>query len=213
MRTIDIETWSRRDTFRLFSTFDLPHFGLTAPVDLTAFRPAVKQRGLSFTVAITYIVSRAANEIPEFRYRIHGNTVVEHERAHPSITLLTGDDQLSFCWFEYDPDFRVFVQNAMEEIARIRANPTLTDPGGRDDFLFMTAIPWVSFTDLLHPMIGATDSVPRFAWGKYHQQGDRLQMPLNVQVHHALLDGVHVSKFFLGVQNYLDDPDAVLDGA
>jgi chloramphenicol O-acetyltransferase len=38
-------------------------------------------------------------------------------------------------------------------------------------------------------------------------------MPLNLQVHHALLDGVHVSRFLLRVQEYLSDPDSVLGEA
>ncbi|GAB4479095.1 MAG: hypothetical protein Kow00124_24330 [Anaerolineae bacterium] len=35
-----------------------------------AFRPYVKGRGLPFTVAVVYVITRAANAIPEFRYRI-----------------------------------------------------------------------------------------------------------------------------------------------
>ncbi len=54
------------------------------------------------------------------------------------------------------------------------------------------------------------DSVPRFAWGKYDRQGDRLLMPLDVQVHHALMDGVHVGKYFTLLQSYLDNPESAL---
>jgi chloramphenicol O-acetyltransferase type A len=68
----------------------------------------------------------------------------------------------------------------------------------------------VSFTGMVHPLFGSGDSIPRLAWGKFYEEGGRLQMPLNVQVHHALLDGVHVSRFFLSVQEQLSDPDAIL---
>lgn len=213
MRTIDLEAWSRRGPFELFSAFGFPHFGLTAPVDLTAFRPAVKQRGVSFTVALTYVLARAANEIPEFRYRIRGDTVIEHEVVHPSMTLLTADDQLSFCYFRYEQAFGSYARSAAQEIARVRADPAMEDPPGRDDWLYMTAIPWVSFTGLVHPLSGPTDSAPRFAWGKFAEEDDRLKMPLNLQVHHGLLDGVHVSKFFLRVQEYLTDPGSFLGEA
>jgi chloramphenicol O-acetyltransferase type A len=54
MRTIDMQTWSRREHFELFSTYGYPHFGMCANVDLTAFYPAVKERGYSLTVAIVY---------------------------------------------------------------------------------------------------------------------------------------------------------------
>jgi len=68
MHQIDIQTWPRREHFKVFSAFDHPHFSLCANVDLTAFYPVVKQRGISFTVATVYILARAANAIPEFRY-------------------------------------------------------------------------------------------------------------------------------------------------
>jgi chloramphenicol O-acetyltransferase type A len=213
MRTIDLETWSRRGPFEFFSTFGFPHFGLTAPVDLTAFRPAVKQRRYSFTVALTYVLARAANEIPELRYRIRGDTVVEHEVVHPSMTLLTGEDHLSFCYLQYEQQFGSYAADAAKEIARARAKPSLEDPPDRDDWLYLTAIPWVSFTGMVHPLSGSTDSVPRLAWGRFYEEGDRLRMPLNVQVHHALLDGLHVSKYLTKVQAYLSDPDPLLDGA
>jgi len=37
-----------------------------------------------------------------------------------------------------------------------------------------------------------------------------LKMPLSVQGHHAVMDGVHVGKFYGELQGYLDRPQAVL---
>jgi len=54
------------------------------------------------------------------------------------------------------------------------------------------------------------DSIPRFVWGKFFEEGDLLKMPLWVQGHHALIDGVHVGKFYKKVQDYLQQPEAVL---
>jgi len=101
MRYIDLETWPRRDHFRFFSGLGYPHFSLCANVDITAFYPFVKQHGLSFTVATVYVIARAANAVPEFRYRIREKAVVEHEVVHPSTTILISDDVFSFCTIEY----------------------------------------------------------------------------------------------------------------
>ncbi len=88
------------------------------------------------------------------------------------------------------------------------------DAVGRDDYLYMTAIPWVSFTSFMHPMhLQPADSVPRFAWGKFFEEGNLLKMPLNVQAHHALMDGVHMGRFYTEVQDYLHHPDLVLGEA
>ena len=216
MRTIDMQTWSRREHFKVFSAFDHPHFSMCANVDLTTFYPVVKQRGISFTVAIVYVLARAANAIPEFRYRIRAGKVVEHEIVHPSTTILTDEDLFSFCTIHYTENFSEFAARAAERIAYVQEHPTLEDdPGfGKDDLLFMTAIPWVSFTSFMHPMhLQPADSVPRFAWGKFSEDGKFLKMPLSVQGHHALMDGIHVGRFYAEVQDYLHHPGFVLGEA
>ncbi len=214
MRNIDMQTWPRREHFKTYSTFDHPHFGLSADVDLSTIYPAVKQSGQSITVVIVYILSRAANAITEFRHRIRVEEVVEHEIVHPSITILANEDLFSFCTLEYSTNYCEFAARAEEKIAYVQGHPTLADEPGQDDLLFMTAIPWVSFTSFMHPMnLQAADSVPRFAWGKFFEDGKILKMPLGVQVHHALMDGIHVGKFYNAVQDYLDHPELVLDEA
>jgi chloramphenicol O-acetyltransferase type A len=55
--------------------------------------------------------------------------------------------------------------------------------------------------------------VPRIAWGKFVTEGDRVIMPLNVQVHHGLIDGLHAGRFYETVQTYLSDPESVLGEA
>jgi chloramphenicol O-acetyltransferase type A len=211
MRTIDLETWPRREHFKLFGGFDHPHFGMCANVDLTAFYPVVKQRVLSITVAIVYVIARAANAIPEFRYRIRGEDVIEHEVVHPSGTILTDGDLFCFCTFEYMEDFSAFAAGAAEKIAKVKAHLTLEDDPGRDDLLFMTAIPWVSFTGFMHPMqLHPADSIPRFAWGKFFKEGASLKMPLGAQAHHALMDGLHMGRYYELVQDYMHSPDNVL---
>jgi chloramphenicol O-acetyltransferase type A len=211
MRRIDMQTWSRRKHFEVYNAFDYPHFGLCANVEIGRFYPVVKRRGLSFTVATVYVLARAANAIPEFRWRIRGNTVVEHEAVHPSPTILTDGGLFSFCTIPYAQDFAEFARRAAERIAYVRAHLTLEDEPGQDDLLFMTGIPWVSFTSMLHPIhMHPADSVPRLAWGKFFTEGEAIKMPLGVQVHHALMDGVHVGRYYAQVQDYLDAPDVVL---
>jgi chloramphenicol O-acetyltransferase type A len=213
MRHIDMQTWPRRRLFTVYTTFDHPHFGMCANVDVTASYPAVKERGHSITLAIVYAITRAANAISEFRYRIRGRQVVEHEVVRPSTTILAKDDLFSFCYFEYVEDFAAFAAGAADWIAYMRMHPSIENEPG-DDALYMTAIPWVSFTAFMHSAnLRPADSVPRFAWGKIFHDGDLLKMPLAVQGHHALMDGQHVGMFYEKVQDYLHHPDLWLGKA
>jgi chloramphenicol O-acetyltransferase type A len=211
VRYIDMETWERGELFKFFNAWACPHFSMCANVDLTAFQPVVRQRNLSFTVSITYVIARAANSIPEFRYRIRQGKVVEHEVVHPSTTILTKGGLFGFCTFEYAEDFAEFAPKAAQQMAFVREHPTLESTAGRDDLLYMTAIPWVSFTSFMHPLdLYPADSFPRFACGKYFSEGERLKMPLSIQGHHAVMDGLHVSRCYEAIQGLLDQPAEVL---
>jgi chloramphenicol O-acetyltransferase type A len=210
MRFIDLDSWPRREQFKVYSAFDYPHFSMCANVDMTTFHPAIKQRGVSFTVAIVYALTRAANAIPEFRYRIRGDRVIEHEIVHPSTTILVDEDMFSFCFFEYVDGFSDFAVRATERIARVKEHPSLEGEAG-DNYLYMTSIPWVSFTSFMHPLdLRPADSIPRFAWGRFFEEGKLLKMPLSVQGHHAVMDGVHMGRFYNEVQGYFHRPDSIL---
>jgi chloramphenicol O-acetyltransferase type A len=210
MHTLDLQAWPRRPHFEFFRHYTYPHFSLCANVDLTAFYPAVKARGASMNVALVYLIARAANAVPEFRLRIRGDEVVEHDVVHSATTILAGDDLFSFCAFTYCDEFSAFAEHAAEQIARVQQHLVMEKPPG-DDLLYMTAIPWVTFTSFLHPLhLEPADSVPRFAWGKFFQEGDRLKMPLNVQGHHALMDGIHMGRFYAHVEADLREPARLL---
>jgi chloramphenicol O-acetyltransferase type A len=64
---------------------------------------------------------------------------------------------------------------------------------------------------MTHPEnLNPTDSVPRIAWGKFEEGTESLKLPVGVQAHHALMDGVHVGKFYDLVQEYMRKPTSVL---
>jgi chloramphenicol O-acetyltransferase type A len=204
MREVDLTTWRRRRHFDLFRAFDHPHFSMCANLDLTAYRALLRESGVSFTVGFVYALAHTANAIPEFRQRIRGEQVIEHDRVSPSVTILVDDDLFSFCTIPYCEDFQEFARRASAMIAHVKQHPSLENEPGRDDLLYMTALPWVSFTSFTHPMqLHPADSIPRFAWGKVFGEGERLKIPLSVQGHHALMDGIHIARYYAALDAYL----------
>jgi chloramphenicol O-acetyltransferase type A len=212
MRTIDLKFWQRREHYEFFTSYEYPHFSLCADLDITQFLSMIKDKGISFTAGIMYLIARTANEIPEFRQRVRDGNPIEHDVVHPSATILTKDDLFSFCTVLYTPVFNDFIKEALEEIERVKTEPCIEEKIRDDSTLFLTSIPWVSFTGFMHPLkLDPPDSVPRFAWGKYRQQGERVVMPLSVQAHHAVADGLHAGRFYSQIQEYLDHPEFFLE--
>ncbi|MCC6299813.1 MAG: chloramphenicol acetyltransferase [Anaerolineales bacterium] len=213
MHYLDMQTWSRRNHFRFYSSVNHPHFNMCVNVDVTAFYPFVKRSGYSFTVSMVYVISRVSNAIPEFKQRVRGDQVVEHEIVNPSFSILVDKDLFGFCAVEYVEDASEFAGRAAKSIAFVKAHPELESNPEKDDVLYMSPIPWVSFTSFTHPMqFHPVDSVPRFAWGKYFQEGDTWKMPLSVQGHHAVMDGIHMGRFYEMAQDYLHHPEVTLSG-
>lgn len=210
MREIDLENWPRRAHYEMFRKMAFPHFSLTTIVELSNFYQYLKKQELSFTIGMIYLLAKTANQIPEFRCRIRDETVIEHDIIHPSCTILTDDNLFAFCSVRFSEDFQDFAALAAERIALVKTDPTLDDSDWADSLLFMTSLPWISFTSMHHPNSSTTDSVPRVAWGKYLIEADTIRMPLNIQAHHGLIDGLHVGQFFDQFQAYLDDPEKAL---
>jgi len=165
-----------------------------------------------FTPTMVYFIAKTANEIPEFRWRIRGGKILEHEAVHPSFTVNTEEaDVFSFCTVDYYAQFPVFLKNTLKVMEEMLNNPSMEDEVGRDDYLFLSAIPWVSFTSFSHAMhYTPADSVPRITWGKYFKEGEKTLMPLSVQAHHAVVDGRHTGKYFELFQKYMNNPASVL---
>jgi chloramphenicol O-acetyltransferase type A len=208
VKTINLDGWPRRDHYLYFKEFEFPYFSLCADIDITNFLPLIKTKEISFTAAIMYLVGRVANGIPEFRQRIRDEGPIEHEVVHPSATILSRDDLFTFCTAIYQENFLAFAAETQQEILRIKTEPSLEEKIKDDSMLFMTSIPWVSFTGFMHPVkLSPADSVPRFAWGKFREEGQKTVMPLSVQGHHALMDGLHAGLFYEEFQRLLDNPE------
>ena len=207
MKTIDIENWPRKDLFHFYGGMDYPQYNICADVDLSGLSAYLKTNRLPAFNAILYVVCRAANSIDELRQRIRGDRVVEHDSVHPSFTVLTDDNLFGFCAVEYTEKTNVFLKRVGEGIEAAKSHPVLADEPGRDDFLFVSSLPWVRFTAISHPIhMHPVDSIPRISWGKYHSENGITKMPLSIQVHHALVDGYHVGQFFNRVQELFDQP-------
>lgn len=197
-KAVKITDPHKQKHFEFFNDFDQPHFNITANVDITNLRVKCKELGLSFTPVMVYCISRVANDIPEFRQRIRDQAIIEHDAVNPSFSIDTEvSNTFSFCPVAYDNNFDLFYDKTVDAMARFRKHPVFEDEPDRDDYLFLSAIPWVAFTGFVHAMHHSpADSVPRIVWGKFFTQGDRTLMPLSVQVHHAVADGQHVGLYF-----------------
>lgn len=202
VRTIEFTDPHQRRHFEFFHSMNHPHWSICADVEVGPWIAMARDRGHKITPAIVYLLARAANDVPQLRRRIRGDEVVEHDVVHPTFSVATDvAEAFSFCHVPFGADLGDFVACATRRMREVRAEPVFEDEAGRDDYLFLSALPWISFTSIQHAMhYHPHDSVPRISWGKFFEKAERTLMPLSLQSHHALVDGVHAGQFFQRVE-------------
>ena len=198
MRKIEFTNPHRRKHFEYFRTMNHPHYSITANMDITRLLEKIKDESLKFTPVMVYQITDTAHQIKPFLQRIRGTEVVEHDYVHPSFSVSTKvSDVFSFCEVKYNGEFKDFYERAIDRIKIMQEDPVFEDEGERDDYLFLSALPWISFTSITHAMhYHPHDCIPRISWGKTIQDGDKTLMPLSLTGHHALIDGKNMGDYY-----------------
>jgi chloramphenicol O-acetyltransferase type A len=204
-REIDIGSWNRKAAFEFFKDYKDPFFNIAANLDVTRLYDFCKQQSFPFSIACLYFSIAAANEIREFRLRMIGESVVEFDLVEATQTILNDDNTFSFCYFPVRANLAEFVDEGLRAREKYGELRSFEVEAGRLDLIYYSVIPWVSFTSFKHASSGDhRQTVPRMVFGKMFEDGERRKMPFSVEVHHALMDGYHVGRYFNLFQEKLD---------
>ncbi|MDH3493235.1 MAG: chloramphenicol acetyltransferase [Acidobacteriota bacterium] len=204
-KPVDLENWNRKSTFEFFREFEDPFFNVTVPLDVTALLELCRSRDISFAAACLYFSQESANRIREFRIRLMDGQLVEFERVEATQTIIQDDETFSFCYLPWRPDLVSFSQSAREAVTEYKKKRTFDVETGRVDLIYYSVLPWLAFTSFKHATrYDPLQTVPRIAFGKYTKSGGRYTIPISVEVHHAMMDGIHVGKYVDLLQRKLE---------
>lgn len=191
-KQITIDTWSRKDHFNFFKSFDEPFFGATVIVDCEKAFNYCKKHNESFFLYYLYLSLKAANQITPFKYRIVEDEVFEYEVVNASPTIDRPDDTFGFSYMDFKENFKEFKVAANKEIERVQNSKGLVPAVSGENVIHYSSIPWLNFTSLSHARSFAfKDSCPKISFGKMID----FKMPVSIHVHHALMDGKSVGDF------------------
>lgn len=194
---LDMENYKRKSHFQYFNSLAYPYVGTTMDINITDLLRTVKEKQLPFFLTFCYCVSRAANSVPEFRQRILDGAIVEYENCRTSHTVALEDETYCYCVLESKMPFRDFLPYAVnaQEISRRERSVSDDENDGRE-LIFISTLPWFSYTSIVQPVPVPADSNPRITWGKYRQVNGEVMIPVTVLCHHALVDGLHIAGFY-----------------
>ena len=194
---IDMNVYPRSTHFDYFRSLQNPMLGLTVQVDVTTLQGFCKGEGCSFFLAFLRCVARAADGVPQLRQRIRDGGIVEYEACGTSHVELREDGTYGYCTLYHDRPLREYLAQAGAERLRCRENASIEEDDDVEGLYFITSLPWLHYDQLLQPTAGGDESNPRISWGRYEPDfRGRLMMPVTLLAHHALVDGLHVARFY-----------------
>lgn len=211
---IDPSAGPRASAYAFYRAAKQPRWGFTTRVDVGPLLQAVKawraeQPGLTPLLAYHHALLKAALAVPALRQRLRPEgEAVEWPAVDASITLARADDSFAIAYLPWAPALRDFVAPARAaiELARVPG----TDWGiGKDHggCLYTTTLPWLDFTHFEHAHTAAFDeATPRIAFGRFVPKGAKVEMALNLEIHHALVDGLHAGRFVQAFEALLAAP-------
>lgn len=210
---LDLDTWPRRQVFEFYRNFDKPYFNVCVRLDVTKLVSELKKHpGISVALTYHYFALKAANEIEQFRYRLRDGRVLVHEVINGGTTLMLPNETFTLVYFDYAKTFAEFIGPAQRAVEETR-NAGGFHPRHEDDArIHCTTLPWISFTSFSHARNWRReDSVPKISFGKFTKENDRTVMPFSVEVHHALVDGLHVGRYIARIEEMLAQPELYLN--
>ncbi len=195
---VDRASWPRREAFEFFSQMSQPFFSVTFKQDVTRLYQYAKENRISFYYSLVYLCTQAINQVEPFRYAIQGEDLILFDRRVPSFTdLKPGSNQFHIVTLPCEGSVQDFCAAAK---AKSAAQTTFLDQEDSLDLIYFTCLPWVELTALTNERnFDPDDAVPRIAWGKYAQEGERKVLHISLELNHRFVDGLHVGRFHEGL--------------
>ena len=214
-KTIPIDTYPRRDHYEHFLGMENPFFAANVKVDITDWYRTLKEKELPFFLSFQYAVVHAANQIPELRRRILGDQILEYSFCDPSFTVALPDGTYRYCLVHADQPYRDYLAEGIRKQEAARKEERLTEEGDVLSLLFISTLPWLSYESLQSPWSDRSFSNPSITWGRYSKESrpclsggvltekETVTVPVTLMVNHALVDGIHVARFFEALEKQL----------
>jgi chloramphenicol O-acetyltransferase type A len=206
MKEFDVENWARKSQFDFFKTYEDPFFNVSVNLDVTNLYVFCKQNNLSFSLSCLFVAIKIINEISEFKLRLKNNKVYQFDSVNIGSTVLNDDDTFSFCDFPFQSSIFEFDEVGKKVIEDHKKGITFDPQENELAIVHCSTLPWVSFTSIKHARKGdeADKGIPKIVFGKLFSENNNKKMPFSVEVHHALMDGLHVGKLIDKMQQYIN---------
>lgn len=204
---IDMESWNRKEHFEYYMNTVRCSYSVVVNVDITMLRKKIKAIGVKDYITQIYVLSSVVNKCPEFRMSLDENGQLGcWDVVNPLYTVLHKEKEtFSSIWTPYDGSFEKFYTSCISDIDEFGTGAFSPKPNCPGNIFTVSSVPWIDFSAFnINVFSEGTYLLPIFTIGKYIEDNGKILMPLAIQVHHAVCDGLHVGRFIEKVRAMVD---------
>lgn len=197
MQRIDMSGWDRASIFTNYLDVEFPYISIGSRVDVSRLLDFTRREGLSFYFALAFVAVKTADSIENFRYRFDDDGPFVIEKNTPILTHLRRGEELFVMLKGPDTDDIFEFCSALRRMSDDPDASHTLDIEHRRDIVNFSCIPWIDYTHFVRTIrkVGR-DCNPKMSWGKYTTENGKTTLNFSVQVHHGLMDGYHVGRFY-----------------
>lgn len=206
-KKLSLDTWPRQEHFSFFNDFTQPYFTVTVSLQMERVYEMSKRNTVPFSLSCLYALQLALQSYAPIRYRIEAGTVVEYDVVEISSVFLRKDETFRFVRLAPETDFKRFISANLHSKTEQLNGPLVSEQFLTESQVpncaHVSILPWLSFSSFGHARHSRDDfGIPKFVFGKYNKADGT--MPFCIEVHHALMDGLHVAEFVQILQEKID---------
>lgn len=212
-RPIDLNTWKRTPYFNHYFNKVRCTYSMTVNIDITSLLDKIKSKGVKLYPTLIFALTKVVNNHEEFRTAINQDRVLGiWDQMNPSYTIFQKESEtFTSIWSEWDDNFEEFISRYQEDVDTYgQVHAIDSKPDAPQNCFPISSLPWVTFSSFnLNIFADGTYLLPIFTWGKYFEESNQAQskivIPLSIQVHHAVCDGFHISRFANELQEIMNE--------
>lgn len=194
-----------------FSDFLTSRYSMTVRVNAEETYNLSKNEDISFFNLTLACILEALNEIPEFKYRIIDDKVVEYEKINAISPIMQDNHTIREIEIKPVSEFKTIFEwnNYLEDKKdNIENNQYLVEPMKRDiePIANLSCIPWIDFDSMTNIIASPNQLMPVITWGKLVNK----QIPISLTASHIFIYGWHFKLFYDNLEKYLTQPEILL---
>jgi len=191
-----------------FADFLTSRYSMTVKLNALKTYELAKKENIPFFNLTSACILETLNEIPEFKWRIVGDNVVEYEKINAVSPIMQNDYTIREIEMEPASDFEnIFQWNEYVENKKdnIEDNQYLVEPMKRDEepISNLSCIPWIDFDSMTNIIASPNQIMPVISWGKL--VGEKI--PVSLTASHVFIFGWHFKLFYEKLEEYLNNPE------